>query len=85
MPTRRVRPVLVLLLAPLTVCALGVGSGCYKRVIDSRGFGSSRYDIEEPYANQNSPIDEALFGKEKDPGVFGETSKYPGEYQRYNK
>ena len=54
-------------------------------MIDSRGFGSSRYDIEEPYANPNSPIDDALFGKEKDPGVFGETTKYPGEYQKYRK
>jgi len=49
MKTRQLRtPVLTFGL----IAALLSGAGCYERVVEARGFGSSRFDVEPAYRSE---------------------------------
>ena len=55
-------------LAALTIALALVAAcqqGCYRRVVGVRGLGGSTYEVSEPY-QQNSKIDDWIFGEQRD-------------------
>ncbi len=61
----RTRIFMALLTLPLLAVA-ALQQACYQRVVGVRGLGGSTYDVSEPY-QQNSRIDDWMFGPQVDP------------------
>ena len=63
----------------LAVALAGVAvlqQGCYRRVVAVKGLGGSNYEVSEPY-QQNSKIDDWMFGPQKTPGDVIKTPPPP--------
>jgi len=46
----------------VTLGGLALLPGCYRRVVDARGPGADRYNVEEPY-QQDSRLDAWFYGE----------------------
>ena len=54
------------LLTIALVLAAGSQQACYHRVVGVRGLGGGNVEVSEPY-QQNSKIDDWVFGEQHDP------------------